>query len=131
LSTMRTDTSSLVHATEDASSTFATVQINTASAGQAAHWVNIAQLDGIAVGDMINVNLDPSHPATAFQIHSESASGMTPAVSIGPSPASAEPVVSASTPPSHVADIHFFSRADVPSPFPSGAASFAFALFHV
>ncbi len=131
LSTMRTDTSSLVHATEDASGTFATVQINTASAGQAAHWVNIAQLDGIAVGDMINVNLDPSHPATAFQIHSESASGMTPAVSIGPSPASAEPVVSASTPPSHVADVHFFSRADVPSPFPSGAASFAFALFHV
>ena len=98
--------SSLVHATEDASGTFTTVQINTASSGQAAHWVNIAQLDGISVGDTINVNLDPSHPATAFQIHSESVSGMTPAVSIGTASTSGAFFVSASTPVFDTADFH-------------------------
>src|SRR5260370_23165143 len=84
--------SSLVHATEDASGTFTTVQINTASSGQAAHWVNIAQLDGIAVGDTINVNLDPSHPATALQIHSETASTMTLVAAVAPAAAPAAPV---------------------------------------
>jgi hypothetical protein len=63
--------SSLVHATEDASGTFATLQVNTAATGQAAHWVDIAQLDGVKDGDAIKVSIDPGHPAVSAQIQSQ------------------------------------------------------------
>lgn len=62
--------SSLVHATEDASGTFATLQVNTAATGQAAQWVDIAQLDGVREGDAIKVSIDPGHPAVSAQIQS-------------------------------------------------------------
>jgi len=61
----------LVHAVEDASGTFAELQINTAAAGKPAHWVDIAQLDGMHTGDAVALRLDPSHPTATVKIQSE------------------------------------------------------------
>jgi hypothetical protein len=59
----------LVHAVEDASGTFAELQINTAAAGKSAHWVDIAQLDGVHSGDALALRIDPSHPSATVKIH--------------------------------------------------------------
>ncbi len=59
----------VVRAHEDASGTFAQLEINTAAAQGGNHWVEIAQLDGVHAGDAVNVVIDPSHGIT--QIHSD------------------------------------------------------------
>jgi hypothetical protein len=66
----------LVHAVEDASGTFATVQINTAAAGQSAYWVDIAQLDGLHAGHAVDVNIDSSHPSAMVKLQSETAAAL-------------------------------------------------------
>ena len=66
----------LVHAVEDASGTFATLQINTAAAGQSAHWVDIAQLDGVHLGDGVDVSINSSHPSATVEIQSETAAAL-------------------------------------------------------
>ncbi|WP_430641835.1 beta strand repeat-containing protein [Bradyrhizobium macuxiense] len=69
------DIASLVKVTEDAGGTSATLQVNTATAGQTAHWVDLVKLNGTAAGDAVNVEIDAAHPAVATQIHSSPASG--------------------------------------------------------
>jgi hypothetical protein len=66
----------LVHAVEDAGGTFAELQINTAAAGQSAHWVDIAQLDGLHLGDAVNLSIDSSHPSATVKIQSETAAAV-------------------------------------------------------
>jgi hypothetical protein len=71
---------SLVRAVEDASGTFATLQLNNAapaapvafgSSPQASvpNWVNVAQLDGAHSGDAVNVLLDSHLAVHLAQIH--------------------------------------------------------------
>jgi hypothetical protein len=59
-----------VRTTEDGSDAFAMLQINLGNGAgaepEAAHWVSIAQLDGVRAGDAVNVLLDPAHLA---QLH--------------------------------------------------------------
>jgi hypothetical protein len=57
--------SSLVHLVEDASGTFARLMIDPDGAASAADFVTIAQLDGLHVGDPVNVTLDGSQPTGA------------------------------------------------------------------
>jgi hypothetical protein len=66
----------LVHAVEDASGTFAELQINTAAAGKPAHWVDIAQLDGVHAGDAVDLNIDSSHPSAMVKLQSETAAAL-------------------------------------------------------
>jgi hypothetical protein len=65
---LRPSNAMLVQAQEDASGTFATLRVNT-DGGYGGHWVDIAQLDGIHAGDVINVMLDPTH--AVHQIHAD------------------------------------------------------------
>ncbi|MET0674849.1 MAG: FG-GAP-like repeat-containing protein [Bradyrhizobium sp.] len=54
---------SFVRAVEDASGTFARLQIDTDGAANGANWVTIARLDGMQVGNVLNVVLDSAAPA--------------------------------------------------------------------
>jgi uncharacterized protein YxjI len=55
--------SSLVRIVEAPDGTFARLQIDTDGAANGAHWVTIAQLDNVKVGQTVNVVLDSSLPA--------------------------------------------------------------------
>jgi serralysin len=57
--------SALVRAIMDSSNTFALLQIDTNGAVGGANWATVARLDGLHVGDAINVIVDPSQPAGA------------------------------------------------------------------
>jgi VCBS repeat-containing protein len=65
---MKVSDAMLAHAQEDASGGFATLQVNT-DAGHGGNWVDIAQLDGVHAGDVVNVVLDPAR--ATHQIHAE------------------------------------------------------------
>jgi hypothetical protein len=54
---------SLAWAIEDPSGTFALLQIDTDGTANGAHWVTIAQLDGLSVGNSVNVIPSSSQPA--------------------------------------------------------------------
>jgi hypothetical protein len=57
--------SSLVQAIEDASGTFATLQIDPDGSVGGSDWTSIARMDAVSSGDRINVILDPSEAAGA------------------------------------------------------------------
>ena len=69
LSGMKVTDAMVVHAAEDASGAFATLQINTAAAQGGDHWVSIAELDGVHAGDAVNVVIDLTH--APVQIHAD------------------------------------------------------------
>jgi serralysin len=57
--------SSLVQAIEDLSGTFATLQIDPDGTVGGVHWLTIAKVDGLHIGDSVNVILGASLPAGA------------------------------------------------------------------
>jgi hypothetical protein len=58
----------LVQVHEDASGTFATLQVNT-DVAHGGNWIDIAQLDGVHAGDAVNVAMDFTH--AVHQFHSD------------------------------------------------------------
>ena len=55
--------SALVRVIETPDGAYAAVQVDVDGTGNGAHWVTIAELDGIHLGDTVNVILDASLPA--------------------------------------------------------------------
>ena len=60
-----------MRAVEDPSGSFATLQVNTTtdSVVSNAHWISVAQVDGLHAGDAVNVLIDGHSGIHAAQIH--------------------------------------------------------------
>ncbi len=63
----------MVRAVEDASGTFATLQVNTANAAWGTKlgptWTNVAQIDGAHAGDDVSVMIDSHGAAHLAHLH--------------------------------------------------------------
>jgi VCBS repeat-containing protein len=107
----------LVRAHEDASDSFATVQVNTAAAQGGAHWVDVAQLDGVHAGDAISVILDAANAQSA---------SMLPGIAVTGSPADDIHVIySLAAAASVTSAIEAATTSDVTLPATSAAAQSA------
>ena len=63
---------SLVQVVENSSGTFATLQVNVTP--DSAHWVSVAQLDGLHSGDAVDVLVDSNSATHLAQLHVDNAS---------------------------------------------------------
>lgn len=61
------DNANLVRVAEDASGSYASLQVDTGDQ----HWTDIAVLDGVHDGDTVNVVVDPNNPAHVMHAHGE------------------------------------------------------------